>query len=52
MSVFVYSVCCSVCRWQLAKGISSVQGVLPTACRIKKMKKRPRSNKRTVKPQT
>jgi hypothetical protein len=35
----------------LATGWSPVQGVLPTVYRIKKLKKRPRSNKRTVEPQ-
>jgi hypothetical protein len=34
----------------LATGSSPVQGVLPTVYRIKKLKKRPRSNKRTVEP--
>jgi hypothetical protein len=34
----------------LATGWSPAQGILPTVYRIKKVKKRPRSNKRTVEP--
>jgi hypothetical protein len=51
MSVYVF-VCYDVlCVGSgLATGWSFVQGVLPTVYRIKKLKKRPRSNKRTVEP--
>jgi hypothetical protein len=49
MSVCVYSVFMLSCVGSgLATGWSPVRGVLPTVCRIKKLKKRPRSNKRTV----
>jgi hypothetical protein len=44
----VYVVLC-VCSG-LATGCSSVQGVLPSVYRIKKLNKRPRSNKRTIEP--
>jgi hypothetical protein len=40
--------CCSVCS--LATGWSLAQGVQPIVYWIKKLKKRPRSNKRTVEP--
>jgi hypothetical protein len=45
MSMCVYSVCVVLCVGSdLATGWSPVQGVLPTVYRIKKLKKRPRSN--------
>jgi hypothetical protein len=47
MSLCVYCVCVVLCVGScLATGWSPVQGVLPTACRIKELKKRPRSNKK------
>jgi hypothetical protein len=51
MDVYVrlFCVCIVLCVGSgLATGWSPVQGVLPTVYRIKKLKKRPRSNKRTV----
>jgi transposase InsO family protein len=51
MPVCVYFVCVVLCVGRgLATGWSLVQGVLPTVYRIKKLKKWPRSNKRTVEP--
>jgi hypothetical protein len=51
MSVCVYSVCVVLCVSSgLATGWSPVQGVLPTVYRIKKLKKRQRSNKWTAEP--
>jgi hypothetical protein len=48
--VCVYSVCVVLCVGSgLATGSSPVQGVLPTVCKIKKLKKRRRSNKKTCK---
>jgi hypothetical protein len=46
ISVCVYSFCVVLCVGSgLAMGWSHFQGVLPTLYRIKKLKKRPRSNK-------
>jgi hypothetical protein len=51
MSVCVYSVCVVLCVGSgLATGWSLVQGVLLTVYKIKKLRKRPRSNQRTVEP--
>jgi hypothetical protein len=47
--VRLFCVCVVLCLGRgLATGWFPVQGVLPTVYRIKKLKKRPRSNKRTV----
>jgi hypothetical protein len=47
--VRLFCVCVVLCVGSaIAEGWSPVQGVLPTVCRIKKLKKRPKSNKRTV----
>jgi hypothetical protein len=51
VSVRLFCVCVVLCVGSgLAKGWSPVQGVLPTVYRIKKLKMRPRSNKRTLEP--
>jgi hypothetical protein len=51
LSVCIYSVCVVLrVGRDLATGWSPVQEVLPTVCRIKKLKKRPRSTKRSVEP--
>jgi hypothetical protein len=45
--VRLFCVCVVLCIGSgLARGLSLVQGVLPTVYRIKKLKKRPRSNKK------
>jgi hypothetical protein len=47
----LFCVCVALCVGSgLASGWSPVQGVLPTVYRIKKLKKRPRSNKTNVEP--
>jgi hypothetical protein len=43
-------VCVLRVRSGLATGLSPVQGVLPTVYRIRKLKERPRPNKRAVGP--
>jgi hypothetical protein len=51
MSVRLFCVYVVLCVGSgLATGWSLAQGVLPTVYRIKKLKKRPRSNKRTIEP--
>jgi hypothetical protein len=51
ISMCVYSVCVVLYVGSgLTTGWTSVQGVLPNVYRIKKLIKRPRSNKRTVEP--
>jgi hypothetical protein len=47
---FILCLCCSVCRYRPCDGLIPLQGVLPTVYIIKKLKKRPRFNKRTVEP--
>jgi hypothetical protein len=49
--VRLFYVCVFLCVGScLATGWSPVQGVLPTVCRVEKLKKLPRSSKRTVDP--
>jgi hypothetical protein len=49
----LFCICVVLCVGSgLAAGLSPVQGVLPTVYKIKKLKKRPRSNKRTVESQS
>jgi hypothetical protein len=49
--VCIYSVSVVLCVGSgLARGWSPVQGVLPHVYKIKKLKKRPRTNKRAVEP--
>jgi hypothetical protein len=49
--VFLFFVCVVLCVGSgLSTGWSPVQGVQPTVYKIKKLKKRPRSNVRTVEP--
>jgi hypothetical protein len=40
---FLLCLCCSVCRQWPCDGLIPVQGVIPTVCRIKILKKQPKS---------
>jgi hypothetical protein len=52
-SMLLFCICVVLCVDSgLETGRSPTQGVLPTVYRIKKLKKPPRSNKRTVEPKT